>query len=237
MTLFEATDELGGQWLAAAAPPGKTDYEAWIYNHRVLLKKYQVEIRMETPLTKAIVEEEKPDAVILATGGTPLVLPIPGLDNKEFVKSAIDVLRGRTLYGKNVVVAGGGMTGADTSVFLAVQGCNVTMIEMAPDIICDAVSQVRSCLLQDLKKYKVDVHTGTKLMKVEEGAVYAEKDGEAVEFKHVDMVVNAMGVRSYNPLEAELADCDCEVVVVGDANRTKNGYRNMREGYDAGNRI
>ena len=55
------------------------------------------------------------------------------------------------------------------------------------------------------------------------------KDGEAVEFKHVDMVVNAMGVRSYNPLEAELADCDCEVVVVGDANRTKNGYRNMRE--------
>lgn len=51
------------------------------------------------------------------------------------------------------------------------------------------------------------------------------------------MVVNAMGVRSYNPLEAELADCDCEVVVVGDANRTKNGYRNMREGYDAGNRI
>ena len=129
------------------------------------------------------------------------------------------------------------MTGADTSVFLAVQGCNVTMIEMAPDIICDAVSQVRSCLLQDLKKYKVDVHTGTKLMKVEEGAVYAEKDGEAVEFKHVDMVVNAMGVRSYNPLEAELVDCDCEVVVVGDANRTKNGYRNMREGYDAGNRI
>ena len=46
--------------------------------------------------------------------------------------------------------------------------------------------------------------------------------------QHVDMVVNAMGVRSYNPLEAELADCDCEVVVVGDANRTKNGYRNMR---------
>lgn len=74
-------------------------------------------------------------------------------------------------------------------------------------------------------------------MKVEEGAVYAEKDGEAVEFKHVDMVVNDMGVRSYNPLEAELADYDCEVVVVGDANRTKNGYRNMREGYDAGNRI
>ena len=37
------------------------------------------------------------DAVILATGGTPMFLPIPGLDNREFVKTAIEVLRGRTL--------------------------------------------------------------------------------------------------------------------------------------------
>lgn len=129
------------------------------------------------------------------------------------------------------------MTGADTSVFLAVQGCNVTMIEMAPDIICDAVAQPRACLLQHLKKYNVQVHTNTKLMKVGDGIVYAEKKGEPVEFKEIDMVVNAMGVRSYNPLEKELADCGCKVVVVGDALKTKNGYRNIREGYNAGNTI
>ena len=74
-------------------------------------------------------------------------------------------------------------------------------------------------------------------MKVEEGAVYAEKKGETIVFSDVDMVVNAMGVRSYNPLEEELADCGCKVVVVGDARKTKNGYRNIREGYDAGNQI
>ncbi len=237
VTVFEADSEIGGQWIAAAMPPGKTDYNAWIYNHRRLLEEYNAEIRLNTPLTKEIAEAEKPDAVILATGSVPLVLPIPGLDNTKFVKSAIDVLRGRTSYGKNVVVVGGGMTGADTSVFLAVQGCNVTMIEMAPDIIGDAVSQVRACLLQHLKKYNVEIHRGTKLMKVEEGAVYAEKKGETVVFSDVDMVVNAMGVRSYNPLEEELADCGCKVVVVGDALKTKNGYRNIREGYDAGNQI
>ena len=77
-----------------------------------------------------------------------MFLPIPGLDNREFVKTAIEVLRGRTLYGKRVVVAGGGMTGAETAVFLAVQGCDVTMIEMAPDIITDAVAQPRACLLE-----------------------------------------------------------------------------------------
>ena len=88
-----------------------------------------------------------------------MFLPIPGLDNREFVKTAIEVLRGRTLYGKRVVVAGGGMTGAETAVFLAVQGCDVTMIEMAPDIITDAVAQPRACLLEHIRKYNVKVHT------------------------------------------------------------------------------
>ncbi len=132
VTVFEASDEIGGQWLSAMTPPGKSEYASLILNYRNQLKKYGAQIRLETPLTREIVEAEKPDAVILATGGTPMFLPIPGLDNREFVKTAIEVLRGRTLYGKRVVVAGGGMTGAETAVFLAVQGCDVTMIEMAP---------------------------------------------------------------------------------------------------------
>lgn len=237
VTIFEASDELGGQWLAAMNPPGKTEYASLIYNYRNIIKKYGIKVRMQTPLTRAIVESEKPDAVIAATGSTPLLIPIPGLDNQSFVKSAVDVLRGRTLYGKRVVVAGGGMTGAETAVFLAVQGCDVTIIEMAPNIISDAVAQPKACLLEHIKKYNIKVHTNTKLTKVEEGIVYAEEYGEPVVFRHIDMLVNAMGVRSYNPLEKELIGCGCKLVVVGDAKKTKDGYHNIREGYDAGNAI
>lgn len=237
VTVFEASDEIGGQWLAAATPPGKTEYNALIVNYRNQFKKYGVEVRLNTPLTREIVEVEKPDAVILATGSNPMFLPIPGLDNRDFVKTAVEILRGRTLYGKNVVVVGGGMTGAETAVFLAVQGCNVTIIEMAPEIITDAVAQPKLCLLNDIKKYNIKVHTHTKLTRVGEGAVYAEEYGEPVEFKRIDMVVNAMGVRSNNPLEKELEGCGCKVVVVGDASSTKNGYKNIREGFNAGNGI
>lgn len=237
VTVFEASDEIGGQWLSAMTPPGKSEYASLILNYRNQLKKYGAQIRLETPLTREIVEAEKPDAVILATGGTPMFLPIPGLDNREFVKTAIEVLRGRTLYGKRVVVAGGGMTGAETAVFLAVQGCDVTMIEMAPDIITDAVAQPRACLLEHIRKYNVKVHTHTKLTKVGEGTVYAEEYGEPITFKHIDMLVNAMGVRSYNPLQEQLEGLDCKVVVVGDASSTKNGYKNIREGFNAGNAI
>ena len=237
VTVYEADEAIGGQWLSAAAPPGKTEYHALLVNYRRQFKKHDIDLIMGTALTKDIVKAEGPDAVILATGGTPMVLPIPGLDNSEFVKTPPEILRGRTLYGKDVVVVGGGMTGAETAVFLAVQGSKVTIIEMMPDIITDAVSQPRACLLQHIKKYGIDVHTNTKLTKVGDGAVYAEEYGEPVEFKRIDMVVNAMGVRSYNPLEAELADCGCKVVVVGDASKTKNGYKNIREGFEAGNGI
>lgn len=237
VTIFEAGDEIGGQWLAAMNPPGKSEYASLIWNYRRIIRSYGIQLRMNTPLTREIVEVEKPDAVIIATGSNPLFLPIPGLDNRDFVKTAVEVLRGRTLYGKNVVVAGGGMTGAETAVFLAVQGCQVTVIEMAPDIITDAVAQPRACLLAEMKKYQVQVHTHTKLTRVGEGAVYAEEYGEPVEFKHVDMLVNAMGVRSNNTLLKELEGCACKLVSVGDASSVKNGYKNIREGYDAGNAI
>lgn len=237
VTIFEASDEIGGQWLAAATPPGKTEYESIIVNYRRYIKQYNMDLRLNTPLTREIVEKEKPDAVILATGSNPMFLPIPGLDNRKFVKTAIEVLRGKTLYGKNVVVVGGGMTGAETAVFLAVQGSNVTIIEMAPEIITDAVAQPKICLMNEIKQNNIKVHTNTKLTKVGDGVVYAEEYGEPVEFKHIDMVVNAMGVRSNNPLEKELEGCGCKVVVVGDASSTKNGYKNIREGFNAGNAI
>ena len=237
VVIYEASGELGGQWLAAMTPPGKTDYASIIVNYRRLIKKYGVEVHLNTPLTREIVEREKPDAVIVATGSNPMFLPIPGLDNRDFVKTALEVLRGQTICGKNVVVAGGGMTGAETAVFLGNQGCNVSLIEMAPEIITDAVAQPKACLMEDIKKYGIKVHTHTKLTKVEPGTVYAEEYGEPISFKRIDVLVNAMGVRKNNKLMEELEGCGCKVVAAGDASSEKNGYKNIREGFDVGNAI
>lgn len=238
VVLFEAAEEIGGQWLAAMACPGKTEYASLIVNYRRIMERYGVELRLNTPLTRAIVQQEKPDRVIVATGSEPLFLPIPGMENRTFVKTALEVLRGQTSLAKRVVVAGGGMTGAETAVFLAVQGCQVTLIEMAPDIATDAVAQPRACLLEQLRRYHVQVHTNTRLTRLDAGGtIYAEEFGEPVEFKHMDMLVNAMGVKSYHPLLEELQECGCPVVAVGDAAGTKNGYKNIRQGFDVGNGI
>ena len=69
VTVFEASDEIGGQWLSAMTPPGKSEYASLILNYRNQLKKYGAQIRLETPLTREIVEAEKPDYAIVQFGG------------------------------------------------------------------------------------------------------------------------------------------------------------------------
>lgn len=236
VVLYEEAEQLGGQWIAAAMPPGKSEYVSLIIHNKQELKRLGVEVKLATPLTKTSVTESKPDVVILATGGKPMVPPITGI-NQDNVKTAIDVLRGRTIAGKKAVVLGGGMTGVDTAIFLGVQGCEVALIEMAPEILSGSVSQPRLCMTGLLKNYDIDVHVSTKLTKIEDNTVFAETFGKPVAFEHIDTVVNALGVRSYNPLADELKDCGCKLLVVGDAKKSKNGYKNIREGYDAGNSI
>ena len=237
VTVYEASGEIGGQWIAAAVPPGKSEYVGLLSFYRRQCARFGVTIRLETPLTPQIVKDASPDVVILATGSTELRPPIPGLDQKDLVKGARDILRGRASFGRRVVVIGGGSTGAETAAFMAMHGSEVSIIEMRSAIIADAVSQPRACLQKLLDKYHVTAYTDTKLTRVGEKSVYAEHSGAPVTISDVDTVVLALGSRSYNPLEDSLQSLGARILVVGDANKPKNGYRNIREGFEAGNGI
>lgn len=234
VTVYEASNSIGGQWRAAAVPPGKTEYTSLLYYLNRRLGQLGVEIKINTPLTRQIVEAEKPDAVILATGGTPSLPPIKGLNTSPIVHTAIDILMGRVYFGKNIVVAGGGMVGVETATFLGQEDCNVTLIEMADGIMPDAVAGVRHFLNEHLEKFKVKVYTETKLKEVGDDYVVAEQDGQEIRINKVDTVVAAMGVKPYNPLLSELEGLDCQVITVGDASSPKDGYKNIREGFEAG---
>ena len=59
--------------------------------------------------------------VILATGATPLVPPIPGIDLPHVVESW-DVLQDKVFTGKKIAIIGGGAVGVETALFLAEKG-------------------------------------------------------------------------------------------------------------------
>ncbi len=230
--LYEATDTLGGQFVSASYPPFKGEFAslpAWQIRQ---LEKLGVDIHLRTPLTPEIVKKEKPDKVIIATGANPIVPNLPGVDGPNVVL-AEDVLRGRSDTGMRVLVAGGGMIGAETASYLCVQ-CKekVTLIEMLPEIANDMEGGVRDDLKDVLNKYFVEIKTKTKLAGVTSQGALIEQGG-AVKLYPCDTVVLAIGTVPYNPLEENLKEM-CDTVVVGDAVKPRKAVVAVREGFVAG---
>jgi NADPH-dependent 2,4-dienoyl-CoA reductase/sulfur reductase-like enzyme len=230
--LYEQTDALGGQFVSASYPPFKGEFASFPAWQVRQLKKLEVNIHLHTPLTADIVKKEKPDKVILATGAQPVIPNVPGVDGPSVVL-AEDVLRGRSGTGMNVLVAGGGMIGAETAGYLCVQ-CkqSVTLVEMLPDIAADMEGGIRDDLKDLLNKYFVKTVTETKLAGVTSQGALIEQGG-VVKLYPCDTVVLAIGTKAYNPLEKELKGL-CESVVTGDAVQPRKAIAAVREGFVAG---
>ena len=164
---------MGGQFISASYPPYKGEfatYTAWLY--REMMKHDNIRLHLNTELTAQMVRDGKPDKVILATGATPVIPQVPGIQNDNVVL-AEDVLLGRSDTGMNVLVAGGGMVGSETAAYLGMQcKSKVTVIEMRDEIALDMEAGIRDDLKDCLNRCYVDVLTKTSLAGVTaEGAL------------------------------------------------------------------
>lgn len=234
VTIYEAGGKLGGQWLLAAVPPEKTLLNSFTSWQKRRLAQLGVKVRLNTELTEAALETQKPDAVIVATGAIPITPGIPGAE-EEGVVQAFDVLsfRARIPSGSHAAVIGGGLVGSETAAYLALQGCRVTLLEMTDTIAADANFMQRPPLLNLLEEQKVSVFTGAKVTGIGRGSVAYEKDGTAGEVKAVDAVVLAIGARSHRPLREALAGKVPQIITIGDANQVRKAMDATREGYEA----
>lgn len=233
VTLLEKTGELGGQFIPAAIPVGKGEFNTFVIWQKTMLRKLGVEIRYNTSADRATVDSIRPDAVVIATGSTPAVPPIPGL--QENAKISWDILRGVESFGNRVVVIGGGLVGAETADHVAVHGAgDVTVIEMREDIVMDGEPNPTYYMKQRFAEHDVQILTSAAVQTVEPHAVVYRKDGREHRIEDVDTIVNATGVRPNQILAKELEDAAYPVIVIGDARSGKNGYLDIREGYEAG---
>jgi hypothetical protein len=82
--------------------------------------------------------------------------------------------------------------------------------------------------------YGVKILTSTKLKEIGDRSVLAERDGSDFTIDEVDTVVIAVGVKTDQTLLGEVENIGCRVIKVGDANGVKNGYKGIREGFEAG---
>jgi len=216
VTLYEKENRLGGQYVIASYPPGKGDLTKMIRHYIEQCNRHGVKIVLNTEVDKALIEEIKPDAIVLATGGVPIMPDIKGIKNKAFV-NANDVLMGKVETGQNVLVAGGGMVGAETADFLGQYGRNVTLVDMLGEIAADVGPLVRITLMQRLVSYGTKMIPNMKIKEFLKDGIVCTCEGKEQTLDGFDTVVLALGAESYNPLEKLAKELVSEVYVIGDA--------------------
>ena len=233
VTVYEKKADLGGQFKSAAYPIGKGELATFISSARQNLSDMQVPIHLNTEVTPELLEAEKPDAIIVATGAHPLMPPIPGIDGSHVV-TAEDVLLGNvTVPAGPVVVCGGGEVGGEVAQFVSESHPDVTILEMQPDILNDMMVFTRRCLLSYLKDARVRVLTHAKVQKIEDDKVtYLDQAGQSVSLPAA-AVISAFGYRAYNPLEAAARSVCENVQVIGGAVKAGNALTAIAEGYKA----
>lgn len=228
VTLFEKTDRLGGQLLLACVPPFKQPISKWVVYLEHELARLSVDIRLHTEFCENM--KDAYDALIVATGATEAVPPIPGL--AEHGIGAWEVLKNEQLIpGGNVLVVGGGMVGCEVCEHLLHNKRGplyITMIEMTDEIAAGMVVNEKVLVMDRLHKAQVQLLTNTRLEAVEAGTVKLNVHGEALERQDFTHVVYATGSRSNTALACALTDQD-NVYVVGDAATVAQALEAVRD--------
>ncbi|MDO4280451.1 MAG: FAD-dependent oxidoreductase [Peptococcaceae bacterium] len=227
VSLIEKQDHLGGQWCAACMPYGKADFANLINWQRHEMDKYQVEIKLNTELRKDILSKELPDVLAIAIGSIPSVPPIDGLQDCGLL--AQDVLLGKCDTGDCVVVIGGGLVGAETAEFLALQGKRVSIVEMLSDIASEAMKNPRKLLLKNLENHHVSTYTDSKVVKVSPTQVDIINQAGNLQEIVCDTVVVATGSRPAEIDGGMINEYSGKVLYVGDACKVGNGLLNLQD--------
>lgn len=229
--LCEKTDKVGGILKSEQAISFK--YEMYLLG--VTLEKQAqaegVEIRLNTTVTADYLEAEKPDAVILAVGSTPLVPPISGIDGENVVVVNNYYLEKEKVQ-DTVVVLGGGLAGCECAVHLGQEGKKVHLVEMRDTLAPDCNIRNRPILMRKVAEFS-EAHTEYKGLRITpEGVICLDKEGNEV-LVPGKTVICALGQRANRTDVDALRGTAKFVREVGDCIRPANITKAVYEGYHA----
>ena len=235
VTLFDKGDKLGGTLLVAAIPPHKEELANFINYLAAQVNKTSAKVKLGEEVSAEAIISARPEVVIVATGATPLMPDIPGINGANVV-TAVDVLKGLKLTGQRVLIIGGGMVGCETALFLASKGKQVIILEMLERIGVDIGSLSRWVMLKQLGEAGVVMHVKSKVLSISDGGVYISQDGSQG-FLQGDTVVLAMGMKPNKPLAEKLQGKVASLHIVGDCVQPRRLGEAIEEGFNVGRQI
>ena len=219
VTVYEK-EFIGGQFALGAVPPTKQPISKLIKHYYSMCKKNGVEFIFEE-VTTDLIKEKKPDAVVVATGGKPVVPRIEGVEGPNVV-TAHDILAGKAVSGQRAIVIGGGSVGVETADFLAENMRSVAVVEMRDGVALDEAPYPRIFLMERLTKYGVNLITGATVTKINPDGLTYKNGDEEYSINGFDTIILAIGVRSDNNLSSKIEELGIETYAIGDADKAGN---------------
>ncbi|MGC0398815.1 2,4-dienoyl-CoA reductase (NADPH2) [Streptomyces sp. SAI-126] len=233
--LYEAADELGGQFRLARHVPGKEDFGDTVRYFSAELHRLGARVHLNRPLNTADTDLLRGfDGVVLATGVVPRAAGLPG----EHLPHVVDyqhALRHPGLLGQRVVVIGGGGIAVDLAHLLARRGHEVCLLRRSGRVGEGMGRSTRWAVLAELRERGVRWRTGVRYRAVLPQGVLL-RDAEGTErLEPADTVVISAGQTPVDALRPVLAAVGVTHRVAGGAAdaRRLNAVRAVEEGMRA----
>jgi 2,4-dienoyl-CoA reductase-like NADH-dependent reductase (Old Yellow Enzyme family)/thioredoxin reductase len=224
-------DQLGGQFNLAPLTPNKRLLAKLVPYLKERLNESGVTVISKDATESDLVAHY--DAVILATGSKVSVPAIPGLDTYYWAEI---LLEENLPEDKHVLIIGGGLIGVDIATGLIPRNNRVTIVKRTTDFGEDMEMIAKNLSLKMMKEKGTVFSDHTYIKRIEGRTVYAERNGEPIQFDDIDIIVVSTGMQSYNPLGDTLQG-KTPVYVIGDAGTIGNAQDAIRDGYRIGKEL
>lgn len=237
VVLCEAGQELGGQIHLAAVPIGKQDLTKVVQYMSHRLETTGVEVRLNTSVTKELLENEfKGYEVIAGTGAKANI--IPAFTGFKQWMTADDILAGKQFPGRKIVIIGGGSVGCELADYLApllndrfIRNRDITILEMAKEIMMTESGAGRSLLVQRMVGKGIKIECEAKVTAVTEDTITYEQHGKEYVITDADTLVFANGYHIESGVEDMLKEAGVSYQLIGDGHKVGNIKDAISESY------
>lgn len=233
VTLYEKEDRLGGQLRAASTASFKGQIRSLMEYLKTQITKLGVDIRLNTEITADSPELDEADKIIIAVGASAIIPPIQGINGPNVIEVMDAHIGDQSRIGNKVVIVGGGLSGCDCAIDLAMEGKDVTIIEMLERLVPTAKFPTVISVNEKIAQYGVTPLTGSKAMDFTETGVRIESEEGETEI-NADTVIIAIGTKPNDKLAKSILDKYPNAQAIGDCTTVAQIGEAVRAGYFAG---